>query len=218
MKIITFYALFSLFALAVNCQNKGSENTTAVVSSGKELTVKEGESVATFAGGCFWCTEAVFERVRGVDRVISGYAGGETKDPTYETIGTGTTGHAESIQVYYDPEIVDFKTLLKVFFLGAHDPTQVDRQGPDVGTQYRSIAFYRTPEEKVMIEEYIRELNKSNTFDRPIATEITLLEKFYPAEDYHQDYYPAHPENPYIKQVTRPKVEKFEKKFRELLK
>lgn len=218
MKIITLYALFSLFALAVNCQDKGEQSSVSTKSTEQQLMQKQGESIATFAGGCFWCTEAVFERVRGVDRVVSGYAGGNTDNPTYESIGTGTTGHAEAIQIYYDPSIVGFETLLEVFFLGAHDPTQVNRQGPDVGTQYRSIAFYRSNQEKEEIENYIKTLEGSNKFERPIATEIKEFEIFYPAEDYHQDYYPAHPGNPYIQQVTKPKVEKFEKNFNSLLK
>lgn len=178
----------------------------------------EGLEIATLAGGCFWCTEAVFERVEGVKYVISGYSGGKEKNPTYKEVSYGKTTHAESIQIYYDPEVVSFEKLLEVFFLGAHDPTQVDRQGPDRGSQYRSIAFYRTQEEKAAIEAEINKLNKSGKFSDPIATEVVRFEEFYPAEKYHQDYYPANMGNPYVQNVSRPKVEKFEEKFPSLLK
>lgn len=175
-----------------------------------------GLETATFAGGCFWCTEAVFERVRGVKYVISGYAGGEEPNPTYEQVSRGQTHHAESIQVYYDPKEVSYATLLDVFFGGAHDPTQVGRQGPDVGKQYRSIAFYRSGAEKKDIVDKIAEWGAK--YGKPIATEVDSFTVFYPAEQYHQDYYPAHGDNPYIQRVSRPKVEKFEKNFPELLK
>lgn len=178
---------------------------------------KEGLAIATFAGGCFWCTEAVFERVDGVEYVISGYSGGDQKNPTYEDVSRGKTTHAEAIQIYYNPETVSFETLLDVFFLGAHDPTEVNRQGPDVGPQYRSIAFYRTIEEKKAIHEKIEALEKSE-FSEPIATQVIPFEVFYPAEKYHQDYYPANQGNPYVRNVSRPKVEKFEKNFGAVLK
>jgi peptide-methionine (S)-S-oxide reductase len=181
-------------------------------------TDTEGLETATFAGGCFWCTEAVFERVKGVKYVISGYSGGYEKNPTYKEVSYGKTTHAESIQVYYDPEVVSFDQLLEVFFLGAHDPTQVDRQGPDKGKQYRSIAFYRNQEEKTAIDEEIKKLNSSGKFSDPIATEVMKFEKFYPAEKYHQDYYPDNMGNPYVQNVSRPKVEKFEKNFSSILK
>ncbi len=176
----------------------------------------KGLEVATFAGGCFWCTEAVFERVKGVKYVISGYAGGEEPNPTYEEVSRGKTHHAESIQVYYDPNNVNYATLLDVFFGGAHDPTQVDRQGPDVGKQYRSIAFYRNDAEKTAIENKITEW--SDKYGKPLATEVEPFKIFYPAEEYHQDYYPSHGDNPYVQTVSKPKVEKFEKNFPDLLK
>lgn len=220
MKIIIFWIWASLISLAVNCQN-GSDSDPDVLenrSTSMDLKASPGEKIMTLAGGCFWCVEEVYERTKGVDRAISGYAGGHTTNPTYESSNTGLTGHAETVQIYYNPDSVSFHTLLEVFFLAAHDPTQVDRQGPDVGSQYRSIAFYRTPEEKKEIEGYIAELNASGEFDDPIATEVKKLDTFYPAEDYHQNYYPQHPENPYIQHVSKPKVEKFEKKFPELVK
>jgi len=181
-------------------------------------TDTEGLEIATFAGGCFWCTEAVFERVKGVKYVISGYSGGKEKNPTYKEVSYGKTSHAEAIQIYYNPDVVSFDQLLEVFFLGAHDPTQVDRQGPDVGKQYRSIAFYRNMQEKEAIEKEIRKLNESGKFSKPIATETVKFEKFYPAEKYHQDYYPDNMGNPYVQNVSKPKVEKFEKNFPSILK
>ena len=220
MKIILFWIWASMLSLAVNCQDTGGQDNTILEnrSTSMDLTAAPGEKVMTVAGGCFWCVEEVYERTVGVDRAISGYAGGHTKNPTYESSNTGQTGHAETVQVYYNPDMISFKDLLKIFFLAAHDPTQVDRQGPDVGTQYRSIAFYRTSEEKKIIEDYITELNESGKFDRPIATEVKKLDKFYPAEGYHQNYYPQNPGNPYIQTVSRPKVEKFEEKFPEWVK
>jgi len=178
---------------------------------------KENLSIATFAGGCFWCTEAVFERVEGVKYVISGYSGGERVNPTYSEVSAGRTTHAEAIQIYYDADVVSFETLLDVFFLGAHDPTQVNRQGPDRGPQYRSVAFYRNAKEKEAIQSRIEKF-ESSEFDEPIATQVAEFEVFYPAEKYHQDYYPDNQGNGYIQQVSKPKVQKFEKTFPQLLK
>lgn len=177
----------------------------------------EGLSVATFAGGCFWCTEAVFERVIGVKYVISGYSGGTTAFPTYGMVSAGKTDYAEAIQIYYDPELVSFTTLLDVFFKAAHDPTQMNRQGPDVGPQYRSIAFFRDEQEQEQIVQKITEL-EIDDFDVEIVTEVEPFKKFYPAEKYHQDYYESHQDNSYVYNVSRPKVLKFEKNFPDLLK
>lgn len=178
---------------------------------------KEYLSVATFAGGCFWCTEAVFERLKGVKYVISGYAGGDKANPTYREVSAGRTTHAEAIQIYYNEDAVSYETLLEVFFLGAHDPTQVNRQGPDRGPQYRSAAFFRNESEKAAIQTMIKKLEDSK-FDEPIATQVVPFKAFYAAEKYHQDYYPANQANGYIQQVSKPKVEKFEKNFPQLLK
>jgi len=210
--------LMLLSATFYSCELIGSFNTPQGDEMASLPTDTEGLEIATFAGGCFWCTEAVFERVKGVKYVISGYSGGTDKNPTYKQVSYGKTTHAESIQIYYNPQEVSFEKLLDVFFLGAHDPTQVDRQGPDVGKQYRSIAFYRNAEEKKAIESEIKKLNAFEKFSKPIATEVKKFEKFYPAEKYHQDYYPNNMGNPYIQSVAKPKVEKFEKKFTELLK
>ena len=168
--------------------------------------------VATFAGGCFWCLEAVFEQFRGVEKVVSGYAGGQVQNPTYRQVCEGTTGHAEVVQVTFDSEQVSFRDLLGVFFT-IHDPTTLNRQGADVGTQYRSAVFYHSPEQKAAAEEVIRELEAEGVWDDPIVTEIVPLTEFYPAEEYHQRYYRTNPNQPYCQVVVAPKVAKFRRKF-----
>lgn len=171
---------------------------------------------AYFASGCFWCVEAIFESVEGVEEAVSGYAGGFTKKPTYSTIGTGTTGHAETVAVYYNPEKVGFDTLVKVFF-GSHDPTTKNGQHPDYGSQYRSIAFYQNDEERKNIETVIKELN-TKFYKGKIVTEVTKFTKFFQAEDYHQNYERLHPNNPYVKNVSIPRLNRFKKLFPEILK
>jgi methionine-S-sulfoxide reductase len=171
---------------------------------------------ATFGNGCFWCTEAVFEQLRGVKSVVSGYSGGSKPNPTYEEVCTGGTGHAEVIQITYDPAVISFADLLKVFWQ-THDPTTLNRQGHDVGTQYRSAVFYHTDEQRETAEQYKQQLDKSGTFKSPIVTEITRFEKFYPAEKYHQEYFQLNPNQGYCVGVIRPKVEKFKKEFKDLL-
>jgi peptide methionine sulfoxide reductase msrA/msrB len=177
----------------------------------------EKYAVATFAGGCFWCTEAAFERIEGVVDVISGYSGGQEEYPTYEQVGAGRTNHAEAIQVYFDPAVVSFEKLLEVFFV-AHDPTQLNRQGPDVGRQYRSAIFYHDETQQKAAEAAMKKLGDSGKFSDPIVTELKPYKEFWTAEGYHQDYYPNHPENPYVQRVSRPKVEKVEKVFKDILK
>ena len=172
---------------------------------------------AYFASGCFWCVEAIYENVNGVKEVISGYAGGTTVNPNYQQIGTGRTGHAETVEVYYDPSKVDFKTLLVVFF-NSHDPTTKNRQGPDFGTQYRSIAFYTDDAEKNIIEDYIKELTRDQVFDKPIVTEIKLHSVFYKAEEYHQDFEKLNPLHPYVRQISIPRLNRFKAKSPEVLK
>ena len=171
---------------------------------------------AIFASGCFWCTEEVFERVVGVQAVYSGYIGGSDPNPTYREVSAGITDFAEAVVVYYDPEIVSYDLLLE-FFYASHDPTQINRQGPDVGAQYRSGVFYLDEEQKTKAMTYQEKLDNSGKYDRKIATEITAASTFYLAEAYHQNYYPAHPENPYIQRVSRPKVEKFAKEYAQYL-
>jgi peptide-methionine (S)-S-oxide reductase len=168
--------------------------------------------IATLAGGCFWCLEAVYGELRGVKNVVSGYAGGRVSNPTYKQVCTGTTGHAEVVQVEFDPEVVSFKELLKVFFT-IHDPTTLNRQGADVGTQYRSAIFTHTPEQKEVAEQLIAELGQSGLWDDPIVTEVSELDTFYPAEDYHQEYFANNPDQGYCRVVIAPKVAKFRKQY-----
>ena len=172
---------------------------------------------ATLAGGCFWCLEAVFDEVKGVQSVESGYAGGHVDNPSYREVCTGRTGHAEVVQVHFDPNIVSYRDLLNVFF-AIHDPTTLNRQGADVGTQYRSAIFYHNDEQKKIAEELIKELNAQNIWERPIVTEVIPLDKFYMAEDYHQEYFARNPYQPYCQAVVAPKVSKFRKHFLDMLK
>ncbi|MDA0794183.1 MAG: peptide-methionine (S)-S-oxide reductase MsrA [Bacteroidetes bacterium] len=178
---------------------------------------QEGLKKAYFASGCFWCVEAIYESVQGVSEVYSGYAGGFTKNPNYNQIGTGRTGHAEAVEVLYDPNVVSFGTLVQVFF-GSHDPTTPNRQGPDYGSQYRSIAFYTSDEEREIIQNYLKLLEEKKIFSKEIVTEIKPLEKFYYAEAYHQDYEKNNPDNPYVRQVSIPRLKKFQSQYPELLK
>ena len=174
-------------------------------------------AVATLGGGCFWCIETVFNRLRGVESAVSGYMGGHTANPTYETICNGDTGHAEVVQVTFDPEVILFRDLLDVFFT-IHDPTQRNRQGNDVGTQYRSAIFWHTPDQKAEAEAVIAELTASGQFGAPIITEVTEASVFYPAEDYHQRYFEQNPQQPYCRLVVAPKVAKAEGRFASYLK
>jgi peptide-methionine (S)-S-oxide reductase len=205
-----FILFFTMSLFITSCTSNGQ---TKKIS----LKPKNGTAIAVFAEGCFWCSEHVFESVDGVSDVISGYSGGNTLDPDYKKVGTNTTGHAESVIVYYNPKIVSFKDLVTVFF-DSHDPTTKDRQGPDVGSSYRSIVFYKTESEKEIIKETIRELSKNNTFKNPIVTEIKLLESFYAAEDYHQDYVKNNPNDSYVVNVSMPRYELFKKKYKGKLK
>jgi peptide-methionine (S)-S-oxide reductase len=173
--------------------------------------------IATLAGGCFWCLEAVFKDLRGVEKVESGYSGGSLPNPSYEQVCSGTTGHAEVVQITYDPRAISFKELLEVFFT-IHDPTTLNRQGADVGTQYRSAIFYHTPEQKEVAEQTVREFNEAKVWDAPIVTEVTPMGAFYPAEGYHQEYYERNPNQPYCRVVIAPKVAKFRKKYMARLK
>ncbi len=173
--------------------------------------------IATLGAGCFWCIEAVFQGMKGVKKVISGYTGGDTLNPSYNEICTGTTGHAEVAQITYDPQEVSFSEVLEVFWQ-THDPTTLNRQGNDVGTQYRSAVFYHNAEQQRISEEYKTKLDDSGAWPDPIVTEISPLEEFYPAEDHHQDYYKNNPQQPYCVFVVKPKVDKFRKVFGDKLK
>ena len=172
------------------------------------MTNRTGLEVATFGGGCFWCLDAVFRDVRGVEQVVSGYAGGHVPNPTYEQVCTGTTGHAEVTQITFDPSVVSYADLLKVLF-AIHDPTTPNRQGADVGPQYRSIILYHSPEQKAEAERVIAELTEANIFGAPIVTQVVPFDTFYPAEGYHQDYYARNPNQGYCRAVIAPKVAKF---------
>ena len=174
-------------------------------------------AVVTLAGGCFWCIEPVFHRLRGVESAVSGYMGGHTSNPTYQDVCNGDTGHAEVVQLTFDPDVISFRNLLDVFFT-LHDPTQLNRQGNDVGTQYRSAIFWHTPEQKVEAEAMMTELASARSFGAPIVTEIAEATTFYPAEDYHQRYFEQNPNQPYCKFVVAPKVAKAEAKFAERFK
>lgn len=201
-----------LIFLALSFSFKPSISSQDIVDN----EIGPNDKVAYFASGCFWCVEAIFESVEGVSEAISGYAGGHTKNPTYQTIGTGRTGHAESVAVYYDPQIISFKTLVDVFF-GSHDPTTKNGQHPDYGTQYRSIAFYNTLEEKEIIEGAINKLNRE-VYKNKIVTEVKKIDVFYEAESYHQNYEKRNPYDRYVRNISIPRLKRFQKKFPELLK
>ena len=215
-KLMTFLkSTFSItfFLLLISCfgfSDKKDSQTSVDFKTNKDT------EIAYFASGCFWCVETIFESVKGVEEAVSGYAGGNTKNPTYQSIGSGNTGHAEAVAVYYNPKIVSFETLVKVFF-GSHNPTTINGQHPDYGSQYRSIAFYSTNDEKKIIEKAILKLNEE-VYDGKIATEVTKLKKFYKAEEYHQDFEKRNPNQGYVKAVSIPRLNRFKKKFPELLK
>lgn len=201
--------------LLVYCAAKKDEGDSKPKPISEE--VKQKLDTAYFASGCFWCTEAVFERVEGVEDVVSGYAGGERKNPTYQQVSAGITKYAEAVRIAYNPEVVSYKLLLE-FFYASHDPTQLNGQGPDIGRQYRSEIYYQTEEEKKLALETKEYLDKSGKYDKPIVTLITPFSNFYEAEEYHQNYYELHPNQPYVYSVSRPKVEKFVKQFKQYLK
>jgi peptide-methionine (S)-S-oxide reductase len=175
------------------------------------------EEIATFAAGCFWCVEAVFQNIKGVKKVVSGYSGGDIKNPSYEEVGAGSTHHAEAIQISYDPKVISYKNLLFVFWR-IHDPTTANRQGADVGSQYRSAIFYHDEKQKNLARESKKEVESKNLFGKPIVTEIISFENFYPAEPYHQNYYKNNPNKPYCQLVIDPKIQKLKKELSEFLK
>ncbi len=218
------FALFlatTAILLACNFTNNKSTATGSVPAATDAAPVAPVTygplDTATFAAGCFWCEEAVFERLKGVESAVSGYAGGNTKNPTYEEVCTHTTGHTETVQVFYDPKMISYQTLLEVYF-GSQDPTQVNGQGPDHGDSYRSVIFYRTEAERTAAENYKQQLNASGKYSAPIAVIIQPFTIFYMAEAYHQNYEEHHPENPYVQNVSIPRIKKMEAKFPQLLK
>jgi peptide-methionine (S)-S-oxide reductase len=207
----TFICLIGLLAM-IPSELKSS------ISQNTNMTMKDtGLKTAVFAGGCFWCTEAIFNELKGVKKVVSGYSGGKVANPTYKQVCTGLTGHAECTQITYDPEVVTFAELLEVFWM-THDPTTLNRQGADSGTQYRSAIFYTDEDQKQVAIAYKAKLEKEKIWSDPIVTEITKFEKFYPAEDYHQEYYQNNPNQGYCRIVITPKIEKFKKIFADKLK
>ncbi|MEO6695515.1 MAG: peptide-methionine (S)-S-oxide reductase MsrA [Ignavibacteria bacterium] len=231
MKKNKFYLLgvtLIFISISGSCSKKEPNNQTSTVKSKTSDSINNSKltsavadtsnlSKATFAAGCFWCEEVVFESIKGVGEVISGYAGGNTMNPTYQEIGTGRTGHAETIQIYYDSSEINFKTLLKVFF-ASQDPTQVNGQGPDIGSQYRTIIFYRNASEKQIAEQYIKELYDSKVYDKPIAAELKSFTEFWTAEKYHQDYIKHNPDDSYVLHESIPRLRKTQKQIPELLK
>jgi peptide-methionine (S)-S-oxide reductase len=178
----------------------------------------KGDQTAVLAGGCFWCVEAVFRQIAGVDQVVSGYTGGDAATAHYDIVSTGKTGHVESVKITYNPRKLSYGQLLKVFFEVAHDPTQLNRQGPDVGPQYRSVVFYADVEQRRIAEAYIKQLDQAKVFHAPIVTQVVSLPTFYPAEEHHQNYCNRHPTDRYVQEVAMPKVEKAKKQVPELLK
>jgi peptide-methionine (S)-S-oxide reductase len=221
MKILqaTLIAVISLATISCQSKTKTPEQISEPVAEAIKLSESELQQYETayFASGCFWCVEAIFESVKGVKEAVSGYAGGDEENPTYEQVSYGNTTHAETVEVYYDPKEVSFFELVQVFF-GSHDPTTLNRQGPDRGPQYRSIAFYKNDEEKKIIEEYMKALDESKVYGQPIVTEIEPFTIFWKAEEYHQDYERKHPDNAYITNVSVPRLNRFKQNFPKYLK
>lgn len=221
-KAFYIFGIALLFSATFSCQSQGKKSEPSGVAEIANLKAPAEQDLsayetAYFASGCFWCVEAIFESVKGVAEVVSGYAGGTESDPTYEQVSYGRTGHAEAVEVYYDPEVISYFQLVQVFF-GSHDPTTLNRQGPDRGPQYRSIAFYKNTAEQQTIRAYMDALEESGVYDQPIVTEITPFTKFYPAEEYHQDYEKNNPDNPYVQNISIPRLNRFKANFSEFLK
>lgn len=214
---LSYFLVLVLAACTFDSSNNKAEAETPVYSTSNSYEKDGDYARAYFASGCFWCVEAIFESVEGVQEAISGYSGGTEKNPTYSLVSSGRSRHAEAVEVIYDPSVVTYETLLKVFF-GSHDPTTADRQGPDRGPQYRSAVFYQTEKEKELTENYIKELEKKGTFKAKIVTEVSKLKVFYKAEGYHQDYERKHPNNSYVRAVSIPRLRSFQTKYPELLK
>ena len=213
LSLLIIAALLSLTSCA------GKKNTPVVFKEAINLDKVQAphSDTITLGNGCFWCTEAIFQMVEGVISVVSGYSGGNVQNPTYEQIGSGVTGHAECLNIIYDTTKVSYDELLEIFWQ-THDPTTLNRQGNDVGPQYRSVIFYRNPQQKAIAEKYKEELNKSGAFPRPIVTALEPMKKFFKAENYHQNYYNENGNQPYCQYVIRPKVEKFQKVFKSKMK
>lgn len=215
IKPLTWFTALCMLGSIMACKQAGS-GTTQFNNLTDETMNGNNFEIATLGAGCFWCVEAIFQQVEGVKKVASGYSGGQRENPTYEQVCSGATGHAEVIQVTFDPSIVSYQEILEVFW-GVHDPTTLNRQGADTGTQYRSVIFYHNDEQKKTASELKDKLNKSGAFENPVVTEIAPFDKFYVAENYHQDYYNRNGSQPYCSIVIRPKIEKFRKVFKDRL-
>jgi len=209
----SFWLALGLMTVAQACAAAGSAVALPVPAADVPAASSKGPQTAVFAGGCFWGVEAVFRHVKGVTGAVSGYAGGTAKTADYELVSSGTTRHAEAVQVTFDPAQVSYGQLLRVFFSVAHDPTQLNRQGPDVGTQYRSAIFFANDDQKNVAQAYVNQLNQAKVFSRPIVTELVTLPAFYPAEAYHQNYAALHPTQPYIVMHDLPKVASLREQF-----
>lgn len=211
MKKLVLFLVATIFMSCANSQNEMQKDESAMTTNNDNL------ELATFGAGCFWCVEAIFQDLKGVEKVTSGYSGGDVKNPSYREVCTGRTGHAEVVQIQFNPDVISFKELLEVFWQ-THDPTTLNKQGADVGTQYRSAVFYHDQSQKELAEEYKKKLDESEVFDDPIVTEISQYDTFYKAEVSHQDYYNENSDAPYCRAVITPKVEKFRKVFEDKLK
>jgi len=218
-----YLSILFFLAITTGCitTTKSENNAVATTEMPQKVVLSPAElqryETAYFASGCFWCVEAIFESVKGVKEVVSGYSGGSEENPTYEQVAYGRTRHAEAVEVYYNPQEISFLALVQVFF-GSHDPTSLNRQGPDSGAQYRSIAFYKNDDEKELISSYINLLKSESVYDRPIVTQVVPFEKFWKAEEYHQDFERKNPNNSYIRAVSIPRLNRFKENFKEYLK
>ncbi len=216
MRISILLVLFTTTTMA-SCKQQVAQPIESETIKTMEVNNTVGKDTATFGNGCFWCTEAVFESLNGVQSAVSGYSGGETPDPDYKAVCSGQTGHAEVVEIVFDPAVISFEDLLEAFW-ASHDPTTLNRQGNDVGTQYRSVIFYHNDAQKESALRLKKELNDKKVFSDPIVTEITSAQKFYPAENYHQQYFEQNGNEPYCSYVIRPKLDKFRKVFKDKLK
>lgn len=210
-------AISAVFISLVSCGQTAKEKQVKPLIMSNVKEESSDKAIATLGSGCFWCVEAVYQRLKGIDTVVSGYSGGDIENPTYKQICTGTTNHAEVVQVHYNPKQISYGEILEVFF-NTHDPTTLNKQGNDEGTQYRSVIFYHNDEQKQIAEAYIKQITEAKVFPKPIVTEVTSFSKFYVAEDYHQNYFNENGNQSYCVYVVRPKVEKFEKLYKDKLK
>lgn len=217
MRTFTIAFVAAVFLSGASCgQRSAAEANTPLMTKQVDNQAPAGTQLATFGQGCFWCAEAIFQQLNGVTRVVSGYSGGNVESPSYEQVCTGTTGHAEVVQVTYDPSVITYDELLEVFW-STHDPTTLNRQGHDIGTQYRSVIFYHNEEQKRLAEGYLKRLDESGAFNDPIVTQIEPYGAFYEAEDYHKNYYRLNSNAPYCSFVIKPKLDKFKKAFADKL-